>query len=601
MRRRLIWQIYPFFLMVALVGLLALSGNVSIVLRHFYRAEKTDELERLARVVMPQFEDVVGTDQYDTMQAICRQLAQATAFRFTLIDPEGKVLADSDQDPRQMENHLMRPEVQAALNEGFGSNIRFSRTVREELLYVGLPLKRDESTAAVLRIAVPLVELRRTTHLIFGDVVRYGLMIAVLLALLSLALSWKISRPLELLRRGAQRFAQGDLKHRLPVPSSREIGALAAAMNQMAAQLDERIRTVITQRNEQQAVLASMTEGVLAVDMQGLVMSVNRAAAQMLQNPPQEGSGRSVEEVVRNTELQHFIRRALDSAVSVEDRLVLHDSPGAERHLQVSGAPLRDEAGQKIGVLIVLNDITQIHRLEQLRRDFVANVSHELKTPVTSIKGFIETLLDGAMDNPDDRRRFLEIIARQAHRLDSIIDDLLTLSRLEQQSKSERAELAAAKIRPILTAAADLCQVFAAEKNIPIEIDCPDDLEGRVNASLCEQAAVNLVDNAIKYSDAGRPVRLEAERVGEELLIRVRDHGCGIAADHLPRLFERFYRVDKARSRKLGGTGLGLAIVKHIAQFHNGRITVESQLNQGSVFTLYLPQRADQGGSSDTP
>ncbi|HDS84795.1 MAG TPA: PAS domain S-box protein, partial [Phycisphaerales bacterium] len=305
--------------------------------------------------------------------------------------------------------------------------------------------------------------------------------------------------------------------------------------------------------------------------------------------------------VVRNTELQHFIRRALDSAVSVEDRLVLHDSPGAERHLQVSGAPLRDEAGQKIGVLIVLNDITQIHRLEQLRRDFVANVSHELKTPVTSIKGFIETLLDGAMDNPDDRRRFLEIIARQAHRLDSIIDDLLTLSRLEQQSKSERAELAAAKIRPILTAAADLCQVFAAEKNIPIEIDCPDDLEGRVNASLCEQAAVNLVDNAIKYSDAGRPVRLEAERVGEELLIRVRDHGCGIAADHLPRLFERFYRVDKARSRKLGGTGLGLAIVKHIAQFHNGRITVESQLNQGSVFTLYLPQRADQGGSSDTP
>lgn len=601
MRRRLIWQIYPFFLMVALVGLLALSGNVSILLRQFYRAEKTDELERLARVVMPLFEDVIGTDRYDTMQAICRQLGQATSLRFTLIDSEGKVLADSDQDPRQMDNHLMRPEVQTALNEGFGSNIRFSRTVREELLYVGLPLQRDESTAAVLRIAVPLVELRRTTRLIFGDVVQYSLMIAVLLALLSLALSWKISRPLELLRRGAQRFAQGDLKHRLPVPSSREIGALAEAMNQMAAQLDERIRTVITQRNEQQAVLASMTEGVLAIDMQGRVMSVNKVAAQMLQNPSQTGSGRSIEEVVRNTELQHFIRRALDSAASVEARLVLHGSPDAERHLQVSGAPLRDEAGQKIGVLIVLNDITQIHRLEQLRRDFVANVSHELKTPVTSIKGFIETLLDGAMDNPDDRRRFLEIIARQAHRLDSIIDDLLTLSRLEQQSKSERAELAAAKIRPILTAAADLCQVFAAEKNIPIEIDCPDDLEGCVTASLCEQAVVNLVDNAIKYSDPGRPVRLEAERVGEELLIRVRDHGCGIAAEHLPRLFERFYRVDKARSRKLGGTGLGLAIVKHIAQFHNGRITVESQLNQGSVFTLHLPQCAHQGGGSESP
>lgn len=600
-RRRLMWQIYPLFLFVIVIGLAALSWHVSVVLRDFYRAEKTDQLERLARVVGPQLQGLVGTDQYDKMQSICLELARATTFRFTLIDPEGKVLADSDEDPWHMENHLMRPEVQTALSGQFGSDIRFSRTVGQELLYVGVPLQRNGQTAGVLRIAVPLVELRKTTRSIILGIVRYGLLIAAVLAALSLGLSWKISRPLEVLRRGAERFAQGDLGHRLPVSSSNEIGVLAEAMNQMAAQLDQRLRSVITQRNEQQAMLSSMTEGVLAVDIHGRVMSVNRAAEQMLHQGPEESIGRNVEEVVRNTELQHFIARVLDSAGPIQDRLVLHDQPNADRHLQVNGAPLLDDAGKKIGVLVVLNDITRIHRLEQLRSDFVANVSHELKTPVTSIKGFIETLLDGAMEQPENRRRFLEIIARQAQRLDSIIDDLLILSRLEQQDQTGQMDCVSTKIRPILTAAAELCQVAAAEKNIRIEIECPEDLHACVNASLCEQAVVNLVDNAVKYSEDGQEVRIEAEQRGDELQIRVRDHGCGIAPEHLPRLFERFYRVDKARSRKLGGTGLGLAIVKHIAQFHKGHITVESQLNQGSVFTLHLPQCAHQGGGSESP
>ena len=590
MKRRLLWQIYPAFLILTLIGLLAISWNVSILLKNFYKTEKTAQLERMARVAIHYFEGAIGTEQYDKMQTACVELKNATQLRYTIINLQGKVLADSDQAPEQMENHLLRPEVQAVLDGRVGSDIRISQSVRQEMLYVGLPLARDGKIVAILRIAVPLVELQQATRTFILEIVRYGAIIAAVLAALSLGLSWKISRPLEILRLGARRFAGGDLSHRLAVSSSHEIGALAESMNQMAAQLDQRIRTIVTQRNEQQAVLSSMIEGVLAINAGGGVMSVNAAAAAMLHLSPEQCVGRLVEEVVRNTELQHFVRRTLNSDAPIEDQIVLHDSDRPECHIQAYGTPLRGDAGERIGVLVVLNDITRIRRLEEVRRDFVANVSHELKTPVTSIKGFIETLLDGAMDNPDDRRRFLEIIARQANRLDSIIDDLLTLSRVEQQSDAEQMATEPSKIRPILTAAAGLCEIRAAEKNIRITIDCAEAIEACVNASLLEQAVVNLADNAVKYSEDGAEVRLEAACTDAELLIHVRDHGCGIAREHLPRLFERFYRVDKARSRKLGGTGLGLAIVKHIVQSHNGRVTVESRPGEGSVFTLHLPR-----------
>ncbi len=359
-------------------------------------------------------------------------------------------------------------------------------------------------------------------------------------------------------------------------------------MNKMAAQLDERIRTIISQRNEQQAVLSSMIEGVIAVSVTGRVMSLNHAAAGMIQEAVESAEGRTVEEVIRNTELQQFVRCALDSEQPVEGRIVLHENSRSEQHLQVHGTILSDDQGEKIGALIVMNDMTHIRRLEQVRSDFVANVSHELKTPVTSIKGFIETLLDGAMEKPEDRRRFLEIIARQTDRLNSIIDDLLMLSRVEQQNE-EKLDLEPVRLHDVLSAAVGLCELKAGQKEMAIAVECDETLTVRANASLLEQAIVNLVDNAIKYSDAGGDVRIDVVQKDDEVLISVHDHGCGIAKEHLPRLFERFYRVDKARSRTLGGTGLGLAIVKHIAQSHKGRVTVDSTVRKGSTFTLHLP------------
>jgi two-component system phosphate regulon sensor histidine kinase PhoR len=237
----------------------------------------------------------------------------------------------------------------------------------------------------------------------------------------------------------------------------------------------------------------------------------------------------------------------------------------------------------------VLHDVTRLKRLENIRRDFVANVSHELKTPVTSIKGFVETLLDGAMHNPADAGRFLNIIAAQTERLGAIIDDLLMLSRVEQGAEKAAIELCPAPIGPILEQAAAACQRKAAERRIELAVHCPAELSAAVNAPLLEQAVVNLVDNAVKYSPAGETIAIDAERSGEEIAIRVVDRGCGIPREHLSRVFERFYRVDKARSRELGGTGLGLSIVKHIAQVHGGRATVESVVGRGSTFTLWLP------------
>ncbi|MBI3735216.1 ATP-binding protein [Candidatus Sumerlaeota bacterium] len=258
--------------------------------------------------------------------------------------------------------------------------------------------------------------------------------------------------------------------------------------------------------------------------------------------------------------------------------------------MQAHGSVLLDAEGSGIGALVVLNDVTRLIKLENVRREFVANVSHELKTPITSIKGFVETLLEGAIDHPDEARRFLGIVQTHADRLHAIIEDLLSLSRIELEAERNVIILEPGSIREVLQAAIEICQVHARAKGINITLNCPADLRARINAALLEQAVVNLIDNAVKYSGDGKDIQVEAEAATSETVIRVRDHGCGIDAEHLSRLFERFYRVDKARSRKAGGTGLGLAITKHIAQAHGGSVGVESVLGEGSIFSIRLPK-----------
>jgi two-component system phosphate regulon sensor histidine kinase PhoR len=292
--------------------------------------------------------------------------------------------------------------------------------------------------------------------------------------------------------------------------------------------------------------------------------------------------------VVKNPELQWFVQRIRSSGDPVEGEVGLKDGSG--KVLQVHGTSLRDADGRVMGALIVFHDITKLKQLESTRRDFVANVSHELKTPITSIKGFVETLLAGALNEPENAAKFLRIIAQQTDRLNEIINDLLSLSRIEQEAERRQIFLTAQRIKWVLQAAIEVCEPKAADKGITIQLTCPEELRAPLNAPLLEQALVNLIDNAVKFSAAGGSVLVEAEKAGAEIVIRVKDQGIGIPPEHLPRIFERFYRVDAGRSRKDGGTGLGLAIVKHITQAHGGRVTVESAPGQGSAFSIIIPQ-----------
>jgi two-component system phosphate regulon sensor histidine kinase PhoR len=331
-----------------------------------------------------------------------------------------------------------------------------------------------------------------------------------------------------------------------------------------------------------------MEEGVLAINQEERVITINKAAADMLRIKEKKVQGRDVKEIVNNSQLQNIISNTIQSGQLQEAEIVIRNK--TEKNVQVHGTVLNNSEAETIGAVIVLNDVTQLRRLENGRREFVANVSHEIRTPLTSIKGFVEALQEGALKNKNEAGRFLEIINRQTNRLNSIIEDLLTLSRLE--SDGERDEIIFAEtgdIAEIIQNAVHTCQPLAERKRISIYISCVTEMKLRINAPLLEEAIINLVDNAIKYSPEGSKIQIGCKDREQEVVIQVKDEGRGISREHLPRIFERFYRVDKARSRKIGGTGLGLAIVKHIALVHGGRVEVKSTLGKGSKFRMYLP------------
>jgi len=587
-RKRLLWQFLAPFLVITLLALLAASWLFIKALDQFHIEQTRKELEARGRVIALQAKTALTQGDRARADAMSKELGALTRTRLTIILPDGRVLGDSSEDPDRMENHAGRPEVAAALGGALGIDSRFSQTLQQKMMYVAVPVTDNGRSIGCVRAALSLARIDRTRQQVVAQVTGIALAVALIAALVSLWAARRVSRPLEEMRDGAKRFAQGEFDRRLPQYGSEELGELAGAMNLMAAQLDERIRTVVSQRNEQEAMLASMIEGVLAIDRDEKILRINQAAASLLDLSPEAVVGRRIQEVIRKPDLQKFVDQALHSKspLETEMRLVIR---GEERFLQAHGAPLRDAPDRQIGVLIVLNDITRLQRLENIRRDFVANVSHELKTPITAIKGSVETLQAGAIDEPESAPRFLDIIARQADRLNAIIEDLLALSRIEQGEQMSGIHLEAVAIAEVIQEALQACQVKARDKQVRLTCNAADDLLCAANAPLLEQALVNLIDNAIKYSQDGGEVQISARLADRTLEVSVRDFGCGIEREHLPRLFERFYRVDKARSRKQGGTGLGLAIVKHIIQAHNGRITVDSTPQEGSTFTIHLP------------
>jgi two-component system phosphate regulon sensor histidine kinase PhoR len=580
------------FLWVVLASLGLLTLYLLDVERDVIERETRARLESTARLLAQDFPSIAELDPA-VAQARIRAAGEASGLRLTVIRPDGRVLADSEAEPGRMDNHAARPEVVAALRGQQGHSRRHSVSVGRDLLYVAVPVREGGQVAAVVRVAMPLRTFQESMASMNRRVIVAAAVLSLLAGVVGYGLARRISRPVEQMTVVARAYAGGELNQRVWPARTRELADLAHAMNSMAQQLGEKIRTVEGLLEQERVVFQSMIEGLLVIDQDQRVLDMNQAAAGMLNVDAERTRGRQMLEVVRNRELVRLVERALGDTGTVEGVVVVHGQ--AQRHLQVHGTSLRRPGENPRGVLMVLTDVTRLRQLETMRRDFVANASHELKTPVTSIKGFAETLESGDL-GPEETRRFVGIITRQAEQLATLIDDLLALTRIEHEQEAGDVVLAVQPLVPVLEAAMDTCRPEANEKGIRLTLEAAVDLEASMDAALMERALTNLVDNAVKYSDRGE-VRVSARVNGDDVTVTVSDEGCGIPREHLARIFERFYRVDKARSRKLGGTGLGLSIVKHIVQAHRGDVAVTSEVNKGSTFTIRWPRAMASRGA----
>jgi two-component system phosphate regulon sensor histidine kinase PhoR len=592
-RSRFVWHVFAGFCALVAAGLVGCFWLASVQLARLADASQLQRVADVATGLTAIFPDRADTLDPTAFADATRRMVGGMRARMDLLAPDGTVLATSAQGGVVGERSATADALIEEARAGrIARSSRYDATAGKRILVVAAPVGQAGHPAGIVRVTADTIdsdtELSRSLRwLLLGFLAWAAAALAA-----GLAVANRLARPVADLSLAAARLADGDTTAPIPAVESLELTELADAIASLREQLVERGLTIGRQGTQQEAVLGSMIEGVLAIDARQRVVGINRAAAELLAVDSDRAIRRPLQEVVRNPDLRRFALRAIDCREPVEDDLLLRGV--RDRMIRLRGTALRDLSGEG-GAVIVLNDVTAMERLENIRRDFVANVSHELKTPIASIKGFVETLLDGAGDDPADQRRFLGIIARQADRLASIIEDLLALSRIEQSEGTGNLPRETVRMADLLSAVTVDCLPRAGDRSIQLDVSCDAHLEAEVNAPLLEQALINLVDNAIKYSDPGRTVWItvgvetEATGRGPAVVITVRDEGCGVEAEHLPRLFERFYRVDKARSRKLGGTGLGLSIVKHIVQAHGGTVAVESEPGVGSMFTIRLP------------
>ncbi len=523
--------------------------------------------------------------------------AAGTSFRITLIRPDGIVVADTNNDPENMNNHADRPEIVQASEEGTGLSVRFSTTEAKHFFYAAFRIesKDSESSAGYFRLAVPVERIFEITGNLSSLFTISAAVVFILFTGLSLLSLRSINKSIDILRTAAEEYSRGNLDHRSYVEGPQELSLLANAMNTMSENLRESLATENRQRNEQEVILSSMAESVILLDSDLSIRRINSAGLKLLGTTIADVSGKSIINVIRNSELHAFAANLLKGTGGNEISLSLHrlgerkiDNHPVDLEIHGSVIPIKEKTGK--GVLLVFHDITRLKMLERIRKDFVANVSHELKTPITSIKGFVETLKTIPPDDAEQSQRFLDIIDRQTERLRLIIDDLLTISQLEQYPEAD-IQKSRIYLREIVQAAVLNCQKEADEKHIHVSVEERDVPSVSGNQRLIEQALTNLIDNAVKYSppETSIIIRYSPLSEGGGVKIDVIDTGRGIPAQYRKRIFERFFRIEKSRSRERGGTGLGLSIVKHIALIHGGDVIVESEEGKGSIFSIILP------------
>ncbi|HYK90179.1 MAG TPA: ATP-binding protein [Acidobacteriota bacterium] len=591
MKLRLSWRLGLIYLPLLLLVLVAADIYTVQALRREYLKTTYDHLDSLARLVAGR---PPRSDNRGELNAWAAWMARSGA-RLTIVARDGAVLADSDEPAEKMENHAGRPEIREALTTGKGTAVRYSRTLGRDLVYLAVRYQETPSSSPmVIRLSLPLKRLDEALAGFRQGLGIASLIIMVLAGFVSILFFRALSNRIERLKQFSRRVAAGDFR---PLPADRrddELSDLTRTLNETAAHLDNTIRTLTDERNQSAAILRSMVEGVAVITSDHRVIFCNEAFCRALALRGPVPEGRPLVEVIRQSDLLESIQKALAGNENTRTEFVMGTL--RPRSFSVTAAPVRSD-GTIRGAVMVLHDITEIRRLERARRDFVANVSHEFKTPLTAIQGFAETLLAGAIDDAQNRARFLEIIRNNSVRLGRLTDDLLKLSRIE-------AGKMPLEIRPIVLAdlidpCVEAVRLSATQKRLTLESDCGRDLPP-INGDMgsLQEVLQNLLDNAIRYTLSGGRVCVKASTQNGEMVISVSDTGIGIPKVDQERIFERFYRVDTARSRELGGTGLGLSIAKHIVEAHGGHIKVQSEIGKGSTFSVCLPlsQRRETAG-----
>jgi two-component system phosphate regulon sensor histidine kinase PhoR len=596
------WKVTLGTLVAVACGLLIAGVMTVQSLEHRHLSQFGETLEAKTKLVeygfQPLFHPPSTHPTPSALQETARDLGNRASARVTLVAADGTVLADStarDADVPAIENDKSRPEIQQALSTGHGEDIRPSHTTGERTMYRAVLLHQPpNATPIAVRVGLPMViadreisELKQRLFLALGVAFLVALMLSVWLAR-------SITRPLSDIASAARQLSSGHQTIPIRTTAQDEVGILATTLNDMASQLHAKIDELSEDRAQLLAVLTSMVEGVMVLDYRGHVLQINPALERMFGISRVEARGRPCAELFRHQQLNDLVTTILGSRVPGEDEIVL---PLTGRCLQIEASPAGGERESEACIVLVFHDITELRRLEKIRKDFVANVSHELRTPLTSIKGYVEALLDGAKDDPVTSAKFLEIILKQSDRLNLIIEDLLELSKIESGRVSLKEE--PLELRSIVDRMLSMIKPIADKKRHRLVTSVDPSLppvagdEGRL-----AQVLTNLLDNAIKYTPEGGTITVgatlapsigNAEPPAGAIELNVTDTGIGIPEEDRPRVFERFYRVDKARSRELGGTGLGLAIVKHIVEGHGGQVWVEANHPQGSRFVVRLP------------
>jgi len=574
MKRTIFFKIFLNFCLIILsLSMLVFFFSFKAI-KHHYINILSLELKNLAYTLNLKVLPLVEARDYKRLDSLVKEVGKNTNTRITIIAPDGRVLADSEMDPHLMENHSNRPEVIQAKTKGFGKSLRFSTTLKKEMLYVAIPMESNKKFLGILRVSLFLEDidklLRELKLNLFGIVI-----FVTLFSLLgAIFFSRSLSRPLKGLVSASKRIADGDFSVKVKFKRDDEVGELARSFNKMSEELKHLFDDLTLKQKELSSIISSLEEGLLVLDKEGRIILFNESFRKLVRTNPE---GRHWWEVLRNPMVGELIEKAKKEKRISSENLELNEK---EFLCSLVFIPFREE------LVIVFHDITEFKKLEKIKTDLVVNVSHELRTPLTAIKGYVETLEE---EIEGDSKRYLDIIKRHTERLINIVADLLLLSELEEKGLTQiKEEVNLEKV------VKDVFKIFdqkAKEKGLKLNLICEGNPVVEGDAFKLEQMFINLIDNAIKYTERGE-VLVYLKQTDEEVIVKVKDTGIGIPKEHLDRIFERFYVVDKSRSKKLGGTGLGLSIVKHIVLLHNGKIDVKSSPGEGTEFIITFPSRS---------